>query len=300
MLEEGFKSMGIIIENNQIILRIFNLLRKNNIQDFKFVRDYVEQNFPDMINAILTNDFVDHLEESIIEDNSNCGEAEDSDVDPDDPPPPNIDEEFEDPDVDPDDPPPPNIGEEFEDPDVDPDDPPPMDNEISLDMLEEGFKSMDIIIDGSVETKKILLRIFALLRKNNIRDFKFVREIVEQNFPNMKYEFLTDDFVNDLEDNINSNPPPSKISKPGSRKEKRNAKIKQKKSTKKENKGGNGKLKKSSNSNSSKKEKKGGNKKLKKCRNSNFNKKEKKDTNKIQKKHNDLGGLLQIYNIKYR
>ena len=75
------------------------------------------------------------------------------------------------------------------------------DNE-SFETLEEGFESMGIMIDGSVENNQILSRILKLLRDNNIQGFKRVRQFMEQNYPHMS--ILTNEFVDDLEADVGS------------------------------------------------------------------------------------------------
>ena len=161
------------------------------------------------------------------------------------------------------------------------------------DALKEGFESINIPINTGEDTE-IMDRILFLLRQQNIQDVQLLLNYAKQK----GIVFLTFEFVENLEamgnnleqclieyskyqcideecvDSDSDGEPPSKVhkkdeeSKPGSRKEKRDANTKEKKSSKKKEKKANKKLIKSNNNNSNssnKNEKKNAKAKPKKC-----------------------------------
>ena len=166
------------------------------------------------------------------------------------------------------------------------------------DALKEGFESINIPINTGEDTE-IMDRILTLLRHQNIQDVQLLLNYAKQK----GILFLTFEFVEDLEamgnnleqclqcideeceDSDSDGEPPSKVhkkdeeSKPGSRKEKRDANTKEKKSSRKKEKKANKKLIKSNNNNSNssnKNEKKNAKAKPKKCCYSCSRRKEKK------------------------
>ena len=168
------------------------------------------------------------------------------------------------------------------------------------DALKEGFESINIPINTGEDTE-IMDRILFLLRQQNIQDVQLLLNYAKQK----GIVFLTFEFVEDLEamgnnleqclqcideeceDSDSDGEPPSKVhkkdeeSKPGSRKEKRDANTKEKKSSKKKEKKANKKLIKSNNNNSNssnKNERKNAKAKPKKCCYSCSRRKEKKSS----------------------
>ena len=163
------------------------------------------------------------------------------------------------------------------------------------DALKEGFESINIPINTGEDTE-IMDRILTLLRHQNIQDVQLLLGYAKQK----GILFLTFEFVEDLEamgnnleqclqcideeceDSDSDGEPPSKVhkkdeeSKPGSRKEKRDANTKEKKSSKKKGKKANKKSNNNNSNSSIKNEKQNAKAKQKKCCNLCSRKKEKK------------------------
>ena len=258
-LVQGFKKMKIRTTSNddrKIINRILKLLRSHDIQDIKPLMEFAKEKKL----SVLTLKFVKQLEDRFVDNAifSNDEESEDSDDE--------------------------NGGNEG--------------NELSYDVLVQGLEKMKIMITTSSDTE-IIDRLVTLLRKHNIQDITLVLDWVKaKGLVILTYEFIEDleDMGDYLECNLIANKASlnyaeDENSKPGSRKEKRDANTKSKKPRKKNKRGDNKKLNKSSKSNSNKKGKQNANAKAKKCSNLNSSKKKKNpkkssNSNSIKKEKN--------------
>ena len=258
-LAQGFKKMKIRTTSNddrKIINRILKLLRSHDIQDIKPLMEFAKEKKL----SVLTLKFVKQLEDRFVDNAifSNDEESEDSDDE--------------------------NGGNEG--------------NELSYDVLVQGLEKMKIMITTSSDTE-IIDRLVTLLRKHNIQDITLILDWVKaKGLVILTYEFIEDleDMGDYLECNLIANKASlnyaeDENSKPGSRKEKRDANTKSKKPRKKNKRGDNKKLNKSSKSNSNKKGKQNANAKAKKCSNLNSSKKKKNpkkssNSNSIKKEKN--------------